>query len=64
MFYINERLPYERKAENLPRILLVYWSNNMVDFLTDETGSVRWIIFECHWEELTLIILKIDMDNV
>ncbi len=44
--FINERLPYERRAENLPRICSFIGSTNMVDFLTDETGSVRWIIFD------------------
>ena len=44
--FINERLPYERRAENLPRICSFVGSTNMVDFLTDETGSVRWIIFD------------------
>ncbi len=44
--FINERLPYERRAENLPRICSFIGSTNMVDFLTDETGSVRWMIFD------------------
>lgn len=44
--FINERLPYERRAINLPRICSFIGSTNMVDFLTDETGSVRWIIFD------------------
>ena len=44
--FINERLPYERRAENLPRICSFIGSTDMVDFLTDETGSVRWIIFD------------------
>jgi predicted P-loop ATPase len=46
MFFINERLPYDRKAQKLPRICSFIGSTNMVDFLTDETGSVRWIIFD------------------
>lgn len=52
--FINERLPYERRAENLPRICSFIGSTNMVDFLTDETGSVRWIIFD--------VIGRIDFD--
>ena len=44
--HINERLPYARKAEYLERICSFVGSTNKTDFLTDESGSVRWIIFE------------------
>ncbi len=44
--FINERLPYDRVAQNIPRICSFIGSTNMTDFLTDETGSVRWIIFD------------------
>lgn len=64
MFYINERLPYERKAENLPRICSFIGSTNMVDFLTDETGSVRWIIFDVIGRIDFNYSKEIDMDNV
>ena len=44
----NIRLPYARKAEFLERICSFVGSTNRTDFLTDETGSIRWLIFEVH----------------
>ncbi len=44
--FINERLPYDRKNTVLPRICSFIGSTNMTTFLTDETGSVRWLCFE------------------
>jgi len=44
--FINERLPYDRKNTNLPRICSFIGSTNMSSFLNDETGSVRWLCFE------------------
>ncbi len=49
----NVRLPYARKAEFLQRICSFVGSTNRLDFLTDETGSVRWLIFD---------VLKIDFN--
>ncbi|MFC0428782.1 virulence-associated E family protein [Chryseobacterium scophthalmum] len=43
--HINERLPYARKSEYLERICSFVGSTNKTDFLTDDSGSVRWIIF-------------------
>lgn len=43
---VNVRLPYGRKAEFLERICSFVGSTNRTDFLTDESGSVRWLIFE------------------
>lgn len=43
---INERLPYERKASIIHRAASFIGSTNMAEFLTDETGSVRWLCFE------------------
>ena len=43
---INERLPYERKATIIHRVASFIGSTNMAEFLTDETGSVRWLCFE------------------
>lgn len=40
------RVPYGRKPENLQRICSFTASTNRTDFLTDETGSVRWLVFE------------------
>lgn len=44
--FINERLPYDRKNTTLPRICSFIGSTNMTTFLSDETGSVRWLCFE------------------
>ncbi|WP_286760562.1 VapE domain-containing protein [Salegentibacter sp. UBA1130] len=43
---INERLPYDRKNSNLRRTCSFIGSTNRASFLTDETGSVRWLCFE------------------
>ncbi|WP_392436812.1 VapE domain-containing protein [Cruoricaptor ignavus] len=43
---VKVRLPYARKAETQRRICSFLGSTNKYDFLTDETGSVRWIVFE------------------
>ena len=43
---VNARLPYDRKSSLMYRTSSVCGSTNRSDFLTDETGSVRWIIFE------------------
>lgn len=43
---INERLPYDRKTTIIHRVASFLGSTNMVEFLTDETGSVRWLCFE------------------
>lgn len=42
---INERLPYDRKNSILPRKSSFIGSTNQVTFLSDETGSVRWLCF-------------------
>jgi hypothetical protein len=43
---INERLPYDRKNSIIHRVASFIGSTNMAEFLTDETGSVRWLCFE------------------
>ncbi len=43
---INERLPYDRKNSILSRRCSFLGSTNQMNFLTDETGSVRWLCFE------------------
>lgn len=43
---INERLPYDRKNSIIHRVANFIGSTNMAEFLTDETGSVRWLCFE------------------
>jgi predicted P-loop ATPase len=44
--FINERLPYDRKSSIIARICSFIGSTNMIEFLNDETGSVRWLCFE------------------
>lgn len=43
---INVRLPYDRRATVRPRRANFIGSTNKDEFLTDETGSVRWLCFE------------------
>jgi predicted P-loop ATPase len=43
---VNVRLPYGRRQINLPRRANFVGSTNKDEFLTDETGSVRWLCFE------------------
>lgn len=42
---VNERLPYAEKATLLYRICSFLGSTNKTEFLTDDTGSVRFIVF-------------------
>ena len=62
--HINERLPYARKAEYLDRICSFVGSTNKTDFLTDEAGSVRWIIFEVTEKINFNYSSEIDIDKV
>jgi len=62
--HINERLPYARKAEYLERICSFVGSTNKTDFLTDESGSVRWIIFEVTEKINFNYSNEIDIDKV
>ena len=60
---INDRLPYDRKASVIPRRCSFIGSTNEMEFLMDETGSVRWLCFEIDkidWEYSQ----KIDIDLV
>ena len=43
---VNARLPYDRKSSLMHRAVSFCGSTNRSDFLTDETGSVTWQIFE------------------
>ena len=43
---VKERLPYDRKASNHLRRASFLASTNSDEFLTDETGNVRWLVFE------------------
>jgi hypothetical protein len=60
---INERLPYDRRNSILPRRCSFIGSTNQVEFLNDETGSVRWLCFvidEIDWSYSS----KVNMDMV
>jgi predicted P-loop ATPase len=43
---VKERLPYERKPISIKRRASFVATTNEDEFLTDETGNVRWLIFE------------------
>ena len=43
---VNARLPYARKTELMSRTCSFVGSTNKIDLLSDESGSVRWLIFE------------------
>lgn len=43
---IKVRPPFGRKAKTMPRRASFVGSSNNKEFLTDETGSVRWLCFE------------------
>lgn len=43
---IKERLPYGRTAVNISRRASFLGSTNDDEFLIDETGNVRWLVFE------------------
>jgi predicted P-loop ATPase len=43
---VKVRQPYERKAKTMPRIANFIGSTNKLFFLSDETGSVRFLNFE------------------
>ena len=60
---VNERIPYDRKNSVLPRRASFVGSTNNLEFLDDETGSVRWICFEItdiNWNYST----EVNMDEV
>jgi hypothetical protein len=42
---INDRLPYDRKNSIIPRRASFIGSTNQAEFLSDESGSVRWLCF-------------------
>ncbi len=43
---VKERLPYDKKASNHRRRASFLASTNEDEFLIDETGNVRWLVFE------------------
>lgn len=62
--FINERLPYDRKNTTLPRICSFIGSTNMTTFLSDETGSVRWLCFELRDQINFAYSKEINIDHV
>lgn len=46
---IRQRRPFDRTMSNLPRRSNFLGSTNKAEFLTDETGSVRWLCFEIEY---------------
>jgi predicted P-loop ATPase len=50
---VKIRRPYDRTTTMAPRIANFFGSTNKIEFLTDETGNVRWLCFE---------VVKIDFD--
>jgi predicted P-loop ATPase len=43
--WINDRLPYDKVNSQIPRRASFFGSTNLDEFLTDETGTVRWLCF-------------------
>ena len=43
---INDRLPYDRRNSIITRRCSFIGSTNQTEFLSDESGSVRWLCFE------------------
>lgn len=43
---VNIRHPYDRRAKLTPRRISFIGSTNRSEFLSDETGNVRWLCFE------------------
>lgn len=43
---IKERLPYDRTSSTLRRRASFFGTTNDDEFLIDETGNVRWLVFE------------------
>lgn len=44
--HIKARLPFDRRETKLRRICSFFGSTNNAEFLTDETGNVRWLVLE------------------
>jgi predicted P-loop ATPase len=43
---VKARLPFDRRETKLNRRATFFGSTNNPEFLTDETGNVRWLVFE------------------
>jgi len=55
---INVRIPYDKATTTAPRRATFWGSTNEMDFLTDETGSVRWLCFDI--EKINFDYVKVD----
>ncbi|NMA74235.1 MAG: virulence-associated E family protein [Bacteroidales bacterium] len=62
--WVNERLPYAERAENIPRICSFIASTNRTEILNDDTGNVRWIVFEVKGRLNFAYSKEFDIDNL
>jgi predicted P-loop ATPase len=60
---INVRLPYQSKNSNIARRASFIGSTNLAQFLSDETGSVRWLCFSINSIDFNYS-KDIDINNV
>ena len=60
---INVRLPYQSKNSNISRRASFIGSTNLAQFLSDETGSVRWLSFSINSIDFNYS-KDIDINNV
>lgn len=61
--YVKVRHPYDKKPKMEPRRASIWGSTNKAEFLTDATGSVRWLCFtvvDIDWSYKS----QIDIDRV
>ena len=64
---VKIRRPFEKKATTSPRRASFIGSTNKAEFLTDETGSVRWLCFEVieiDWDYKTTIDINLVLSKV
>lgn len=59
---VKERLPYARTPAKFKRTASFFGSTNKNEFLTDETGNVRWLIIEI--DRIDFNYTKLDIDAV
>jgi predicted P-loop ATPase len=66
--YIKARRPYARKEERMNRRASFFGSSNEDDFLTDETGNVRYIVFRLndrlHNEPINFAYSNLDVNQI
>ncbi|HXB40545.1 MAG TPA: VapE domain-containing protein [Bacteroidia bacterium] len=61
---VKVRLPYGKRAVMMPRRANFFGSTNKDEFLSDETGSVRWLCFELTGKLDFSYKEKIDINNI